>query len=391
MIYKNHNKLYAVISACLFLMISCKQKKETNNIDVNTIYKPLPQKVISPKDNPSTPEKISLGKLLFYDPILSGNKDVACASCHHPEFGYAEALDLSIGVNGTGLSRNRKFNSPNSIPIVKRNAHTVLNTAYNGIGVQGSYHPLKAPMFWDNRENSLEDQALGPIQSLEEMMGDQFLKENILDTIIHRLKTIPEYVKLFNEVFEHQNSISKENLAKSIACFERSLSTPNSRFDRYLNGDSEAISQREKDGFALFKKAKCNNCHNGPMFSDYKIHVLGLQDNEKLGYSDTGFEESYGFRTPSLRNLRYTAPYMHNGKLKTLLQVLEFYEDIASGHSKNPLIPNHKLDTLTKAINLKVKDMSTIISFFNTLNSEDFDKKIPLSVPSGLAVGGNIQ
>ncbi|WP_139958258.1 cytochrome-c peroxidase [Flavicella sediminum] len=381
----------ASIIICLLAISSCNQKEKKAKVDVNSVYTPLPEKVISPKNNPSSKEKISLGKLLFYDPILSGNKDVACASCHHPEFGYAEALDLSIGVNGHGLSSNRKFKIPNSIPLVKRNAHTILNAAYNGIGIDGKYHPLKAPMFWDNREQSLEDQVLGPIQSLEEMRGTKISADAILDTLVNRLKGIPEYVKLFDDVFPDKNSISKENIAKAIACFERSLTTPNSRFDQFLKGDLDAISQGEKDGFELFKKAKCTDCHNGPMFTDYKIHVLGVPDNEKLGYSDTGYEKTYGFRTPTLRNLRYTAPYMHNGKFKTLQQVLEFYEDIASGHSENPLIKDSQLDTLNKGINLKVKDMSTIISFFNTLNSDNFDKEIPREVPSKLPVGGNIQ
>ncbi|WP_298536833.1 cytochrome c peroxidase [uncultured Algibacter sp.] len=372
------------------VVFSCKQKKDAQIIDINEVYLPLPDKVKHPDNNKPNEDKINLGKLLFYDPILSGNKDVACATCHHPEFGYAESLDLSIGVNGNGLGTERKFKTPNTIPRVKRNAHTILNTAFNGIDINSNYTPLNSPMFWDARENSLEDQALMPIQSYEEMRGPHFSQEVILDTIVNRLKYIPEYVQLFKEAFKDNGTITEVTISKAIACFERTLVTNNSRFDTYLKGDESAISQAEMDGFNLFKKAKCNACHNGPMFSDYKMHVLGVADNDKLKLSDSGFQKSYAFKTPTLRNLRYTVPYMHNGTFNTLQEVLEFYQDLSSGHSKNINVQNHQIDSLVKGSPLKVKDMSLIISFLNSLNSEDFDKSIPKAVPSKLSVGGNI-
>jgi cytochrome c peroxidase len=376
------------------LAMSCQNNASKNKNGIsqldNSKYLPLPKKIRAPKDNPTTPEKATLGKLLFYDPILSGNKDVACVTCHHPDFGYAEFKDISIGVNGQGLSSKRAFKTPNDIPFVKRNAHTILNTAFNGIQQNGRYNPETAPMFWDVREKSLEDQALAPIKSLEEMKGRSFSEENILDTIVNRLKRIPQYVMLFKEAFKTKDPVSSVNIGKAIAAFERTLVTNNSRFDQYMTGDSTAISLAEKEGFKLFKKANCHNCHNGPMFSDFKMHVLGIPDNVKLELSDDGFEQSYGFRTPSLRNLRHTAPYMHNGAFKDLQEVLEFYEDIASGISKNPHVPNDNLDSLIKKINIKVIDMSPIISFFNCLNDENFDKEIPRQVPSNLPVGGHI-
>jgi cytochrome c peroxidase len=371
------------------LYLSCNHKKGGNIID-NSVYIPLPKTVLSPKNNPTTPKKVALGKLLFYDPILSGNKDVACATCHHPEFGYSELKDISIGVNGEGLGNNRRFKKPNDIPFVKRNAHTILNTAFNGIKINGEYNPENAAMFWDLREQSLEDQALAPIKSFEEMRGHSFTEENILDTIVNRLQNIPEYLTYFKEVFETSEPISSTNLAKAIAAFERTLVTNNSRFDQYMAGDSTALSLSEKEGFKLFKKAKCTNCHSGPMFSDFKIHVLGVPDNKKLSYSDDGFEKTYGFRTPTLRNLRYTAPYMHNGKFKGLQEVLEFYEDISSGVAKNQYVSYQQIDSLIKKVNIKVIDMKPIISFFNSLNDDNFDKTIPEKVPSKLPVGGNI-
>lgn len=389
MIFNRYMFLILIIAFVGCNNASKKEVKKLISID-NDIYLPLPEIVEEPKDNISNAEKIRLGKLLFYDPILSGNKDVACVTCHHPNFGYAEPLDISIGVNGVGLGLKRKFKNPDSVNFVKRNANTILNTAYNGITIKGEYHAKNAPMFWDLREKGLEAQALIPIQTLEEMRGTIIGEDEILDVIIARLQSTPEYVELFEKAFLSENTINKKNLAKAIAAFERSLITPNSRFDKYVQGDENALSLAEKDGFNLFKKAKCNSCHSGPMFSDYKMHILSVDDNTKLEFLDTGIDSTYAFRTPSLRNLRYTAPYMHNGSLQDLQAVLEFYEDISNGNSKNVNVPVKNIDSLARQIQIKVMDMSFIISFLNSLNSEDFDKEIPESVPSGLTVGGDI-
>ncbi|MFK7934004.1 MAG: cytochrome-c peroxidase [Saprospiraceae bacterium] len=351
----------------------------------------LPLQVKSPADNPISKEKIALGKSLFYDPILSGDKDVACVTCHHPSTGYAEFRDLSIGVNGKGLHGQRRFKFPNAIPFVKRNSQTILNTAFNGIALAEEYDPVAAPMFWDVRAKGLEAQALEPIKSFEEMRGAHYGEDEILTEVIHRLQAIPTYQALFMEAFNEPDAINVANLGKAIAAFERSLVTNNSRFDQYMRGDRNAISRSEKHGFDLFKKVGCTNCHNGPMFSDFKMHVLGVPENDKLPKPDLGFEDQYSFRTPSLRNLRFTEPYMHNGKFTSLLEVLEFYEDISMRKVRNPALTTAQLDPLVKELKIRVKDMRPIISFLNTLNDENFDKTIPEAVPSGLAVGGDIQ
>ena len=158
-----------------------------------------------------------------------------------------------------------------------------------------------------------------------------------------------------------------------------------------MRGDASAILLSEKDGFELFKSVGCANCHNGPMFSDYKAHILGVPENKKLRIADAGIKDSFAFRTPTLRNLRFTAPYMHNGSLKNLKQVLEFYEDISNGKERNKLVSKKQFDPFVRELNLTVKEMSLIISFLNTLNDDNFDKTIPATVPSGLPVGGNIQ
>ena len=395
-------KLYLLFFVLLFL-VNCSQEDEAyqrrkaekaqrgKELSKLSRHSALPEKIKSPANNPMTPEKVALGKLLFFDPILSGGKDVACATCHHPELGYAEYRDISIGVNGKGLSSKRFFKKPNDIPFVKRNAHTVLNTAFNGINTNNEYSPEDAPMFWDVRVNSLEKQALEPIKSFEEMRGHQYAEDEILEEVVNRLKAIPEYRRIFENVFGKKEAVSSDNLGKAIAAFERSLTTNNSRFDQYMRGDEDAISLSEKSGYELFKKVGCANCHNGSMFSDYKMHVLGVPENDKLPTPDSGFEERFAFRTASLRNLRFTAPYMHNGAFNDLKTVLEFYEDISFGKTRNAYVGKEQYDPLVRELSLRVKDMASIISFLNTLNESGFDKEFPASVPSGLMVGGDIQ
>lgn len=354
-------------------------------------FSALPQKVKEPANNPSSPEKVALGKLLFFDPILSGNRDVACATCHHPSNGFAESLEISIGVNGKGFGSKRHFLTPNDIPFTKRNSQTVLNTAFNGINIYNKYAPEDAPMFWDLRANSLEKQALEPLKALEEMRGNEYEEDEILEEVIARLKNNSAYQQLFSAAFDQKKAITEVNLAKAIAAYERTLLTNNSRFDQYMRGDKTAISISEREGFEEFKRVGCGNCHNGPMFSDFQKHVLGVPDNPKLNLVDTGIDSTNAFRTPSLRNLRFTFPYMHNGSFTSLKRVLEFYEDISFGKMRNPRIQKADLDPLVKEIRLQVKDMGAIISFLNTLNDDSFDKTVPRAVPSGLPVGGQIE
>jgi cytochrome c peroxidase len=395
-------KAYFFASLLIYLavvsMMACQREKEQNNKTASspeeTIREEvgaLPVSYISPADNPASAEKTELGRLLFYDPILSGGKDVACASCHHPEYGYAESQELSIGVNGTGLGEMRRFTHPNAIPFARRNAHSLLNTAFNGIDVEGKYTPEKAPMFWDLRVESLEKQALEPVKNFEEMRGPAYEAEVTLDSIVNRLRHIQGYKGLFTNVFGGSSPITAENIGKALAAFERSLTANNSRFDRYMRGDHTALSSLEKEGLAAFTRSGCAKCHNGPMFSDFKLHVLGVADNKKLKATDAGPDSSYAFRTPTLRNLRYTDPYMHSGTLKTLRRVMEFYEDMASKAPENPHVSRAQLDPLVKKMRLKFKDFQAIEAFLNSLNDDQFDRRVPESVPSGLPVGGNIR
>lgn len=349
----------------------------------------LPLTVAAPADNPVTPAKVVLGRLLFWDPILSGNKDVACATCHYPQFGYTDGRDISIGVNGVGIGAGRQFASPNAIPFAKRNSMTLLNTAFNGINQQGHYSPSAAPMFWDSRAQSLEAQALIPVQTFEEMRGDGYPGDKALDAVVDRLKAIPEYQKDFAKAFAGAQPITSTNLANALASFERSLVANNSAFDRYMRGDKTAMTDAQVRGMQDFQSVGCSNCHNGPMFSDYKLHVLGVADNPAQLTSDTGANQTYAFRTASLRNLEYTGPYMHSGVLPTLQDVLRFYGR-GGARLRNPAVDSSDRDPLLRRLRGIRGSAGDIIEFLGALNDDSFDKAIPARVPSGLHPGGHI-
>ena len=399
--YTNNRRLFTIMFLIAMVSFACEKPRRAKRIslaqkrrmaiDSLAHFSALPEVVPYPSDNPPSPEKINLGKLLFFDPILSGNRDVACATCHHPSNGFAESLDISIGVNGRGFGSKRHFHEPNDIPFTKRNSPTVINTAFNGMANEKLYTPEHAPMFWDLRAKSLEDQSLEPLKALEEMRGRNYGETEIIPEVIKRLRNIATYRQLFRKAFPDEPTITADKLAKAIATYERTLVTNHSRFDQYMRGDMDAISISEKEGFEQFIQSGCGNCHNGPMFSDYKMHVLGVPLNPKLDQPDKGIDSSFAFRTPSLRNTRFTAPFMHNGSFPSLKRVLEFYEDISFGKIRNPYLEKDQLDPLVKMIDIRVKDMNSIISFLNTLNDNRFDRSEPESVPSGLPVGGNIK
>ena len=361
---------YLAINLLILAISSCgndqkpSYKKPEKVFETLDVLSALPVSAIEPQNNPGSPKKIELGRLLFFDPILSGNKDVSCATCHQPEFNYAEFLETSIGVNGVGSGSKRRFLDPNDIPFVKRNSQSILNTAFNGIRNDEDYDPETAPMFWDLRAKSLEQQALEPIKTLEEMRGNSYHESDIINEILDRIRKIPVYATLFSEAFDDEpNAVNEVNLSKAIAAYERTLVATNTRFDQYMRGDSNALSTSEKDGLNAFLVTGCAKCHSGPMFSDYKLHTLGVPDTDNRKETDPGINNDYAFRTPSLRNLRYTSPYMHSGKFKTLDQVLMFYEDIAGGKILNPNVKPKQMDSLATHMDVNFKDISRIVEF----------------------------
>lgn len=382
-------RILLIVSAALFglaVIYSC----QSSGLEVNPeeTIGALPQNVLDPADNPRTPEKIALGKMLFYDPVLSGNKDVACATCHHPQFGYTDGLDLPIGVGGVGQGSARRFQSGSDIPFTKRNTPTLLNVAFNGMNAQGQYNPATAPMFYDLRAASLEAQSLLPIAALEEMRGRVFTEGNAIDSVLARLRAIPAYRTAFQSVFGGSNAVTAQNLGRAIAAYERTLLANNAPYDRYMRGDRTAMTEAQKRGMVLFIQNGCNTCHSGPMFSDYKTHVLGVADNAKLKTPDKGQADQHAFRTPTLRNIALTAPYMHNGSQQSLASVLSFYDQIRDGVQLNANVSTSQLDSLLRP---RVTLSNDVVEFLNALTDESFDKSVPTSVPSGLPVGGRIK
>ena len=252
---------------------------------------PLPKSIPSPESNPHTPAKVELGKQLFFDPRLSGDNTMSCATCHLPEKAFADGLAKSPGKGGQLLSRN------------------TLGLANVG---------LFANFFWDGRAASLEEQALGPIQSPEEM-------NQSLDELERELNGVDGYRQRFQEVFGAP--VTRDDIAKALAAFQRTLVTQASPLDRYLAGDKRAISSAAKRGLELFQgDAGCIRCHHGPLLSDGKFYRIGASWGDRgRGTITHQAADDYRFRTPSLRNVAETAPYMHDGSLETLYDVVMFY------------------------------------------------------------------
>jgi cytochrome c peroxidase len=332
--------------------------------------------------NPYSEQKVKLGKLLFYDPILSGEKNISCATCHHPSLAYADGIDLSIGAGGTGLGELRIGATGRSTMI--RNSPTIVNTAFNGLtNTKQDLTQNLPPMTWTAIRRTLEAQTFGPIQNSVIMRGNVLDASTVLDSITKRIRSIQEYVALFNEAFGSPgNNVTTENLGKAIAAFEQSLISNNSAYDRYVSGDLDALTLSQKNGMLLFfGKANCATCHSGPMFSDFSLYNLGVADNEKLVSPDLGASGKRLFRTPSLRNVSHTPPYMHNGTINTLADVLEFY-NTGSAETNDTSIKKRPL-------HLTANEQQDIVSFLEALTDDNYDKEVPTQVPSGLKPVGN--
>jgi cytochrome c peroxidase len=339
---------------------------------------PLPSAISEPEDNRGSPGKIALGRLLFWDPVLAGDRDVACATCHHPDFAYADGRAVSVGVGGAGLGPAR---SPSRVAphFTARNSMTILNVAWNGLSVRDpSRLAGSAPMFWDSRVVTLEEQVRGPMLSKDEMLGEHVPDTAIFSVVAARLQAIPEYVALFDAAFGSR-SIGVDNIARAIASFERTLVERDCSFDRFMQGDDGALTLPQKRGLFLFIQAGCASCHSGPMFSDFRLHALGVADLPSAVHDPGDGHER--FRTPSLRDVTRTAPYMHNGSLQTLEDVLSFYFHL-----------DHTLDPDLEALDcVNDKDLASVadlVAFLGSISDGTFDRSQPERVPSGLPPGG---
>ncbi|OHX37260.1 cytochrome-c peroxidase [Methylomonas sp. LWB] len=257
----------------------------------------LPASAPAPENNPTTAEKVSLGKMLYHDPRLSSTGTVACASCHNTMLGGEDNRPNSMGVNGqTG----------------GRSAPTVWNAAFNAV------------QFWDGRAASLEEQAAGPVTNPIEMGMKSW------DDVVARLKTIEGYQDAFEKAFG-KDSISKDNATKAIAAYERTLITPNSAYDKYVEGNTNAMTEQQVRGMKKAVEIGCTSCHSGPafngagMFQKFPVNSNGYFEAQYHFQKDLGRAEvtksdadKHFWKVPTLRNVALTAPYFHNGSVKTL-------------------------------------------------------------------------
>ncbi|QQX81734.1 hypothetical protein JK628_07830 [Shewanella sp. KX20019] len=338
-------------------------------------FSPLPEAVPYPASNPFSEDKQELGMLLFFDPILSGEEDVACATCHHPDFGWADGRSFSVGVGGTGLGPNRDDNGIGNLTLI--NTPTIMNVGFTGLGVDDKTVPsnfISGAYFWDLRADTLEEQALGPIGNPVEMRGNlaehtQLDDDQYLAMIIERLKH-SSYKAYFDEAFGTVDpvtqlaveSVSAENLAAVLATFQRRVITTNSRFDKFLMGDETALTSREITGLNKFINGGCARCHGGMMLSDNLLHE-----------GDQIVPDLPSVRTPSLRNIEKTAPYMQDGSMTTLRDSVAIYEQ------REDL-----------QVDLGEDDIGDIEAFLRSLTTEEFYQEVPGGLPTGNQVGGNI-
>jgi|CXWL01.1.fsa_nt_gi cytochrome c peroxidase len=293
-----------------------------------------------PADNPMSEAKVDLGKILYFDKRLSRDGTVSCATCHDPSKGWTDQSPVSTGIKGQkgGVS-----------------APSVLNAAYYEF------------QFWDGRAPSLEEQAKGPIQNPIEM---GFTHEEA----VARLKEIKGYAPLFKKAFGDA-AIDIDRVAKAIAAFERTVLTGDAPFDRWQAGDKKAMVDAAVRGHALFNgKGNCAFCHDGFNFSNSDFHNIGVgmkAEKPDLGrFGQTKEDRHKGaFKTPTLRNLRYTAPYMHDGSEKTVRDVVEYYN---RGGNKNPWI-----DGRVKELKLSKEEVDDIVAFLDALNGDPVAIKEP--------------
>ena len=443
-------KVFKVSSVFLFLsssivLTSCGE----SDLDAQ-LSKIIKEQNLQPLEKPQKNEALfKLGQALFFDKVISGNKDISCATCHHPQVGTVDCKALGAGTKGEGLCLDRE-KAPDR-EFVPRNSPDIFNRG----------NPIWHTMFWDGRIEKLEDgtiktpageqtpeglngvlaaQALFPITSRTEMRGKvgdvaQDGEENeianipdenfteIWNAVMNRILSIDEYEDMFEEAYPNKNEFTIVDYANAVAHYESvAFSFSNSPWDEYIKGNTKAITEEAKMGAILFYgKAGCYKCHSGSLFTDQKYHNLAVpqfgpgksEDGLDYGrYAITGNpEDKYKFRTPTLRNLDITAPYFHNGAYNSLRKVIkhhinpEYYlknynpiendlsEELAATLKNSPEVINDILSTVDINVpQLTEEEIDYLIAFLKSLNSPDiYDTEklrslVPDTVPSGIPV-----
>ena len=344
--------LLGALAICAVAMLSSWIATPAANAQSATEYKlKIPfgleeTAVVIPADNPLTTEKVELGRTLFFDKRLSQDNTIACANCHLAKFAFTDGKPVSTGIRGQKGGR--------SAPV-----------SFNRV--------FSSAQFWDGRAATLEDQSVGPFTNpIEHGFANH-------DVMVAKMKKIPGYRKLFMQVFGEDITIG--NVGKAIASFQRTVLSGNSPADRFDQGqEAGAIPEAAQKGLLLFRdKARCTKCHSGFNFTDEKFHNLGIgwDDNKvDLGrYMVTKNAEELGaFKTPTLREISRSAPYMHDGRFKTLEEVVNFYNQ---GGVKNP----HQ-DPLILPLELTDQEKGDLVQFLRTLNGEGWQQATaPKSFP----------
>ena len=329
-----HKKIWQIVSLSLLCTISAKSAYSIEPLTLKERY--AEPEIKEPLLNKTNEYRIKLGKTLFFDPRLSGSNWISCATCHNPAMGWSDGLPTAIG-------EGQK--------VLHRATPTILNTAFNHL------------QMWDGRFRSLEEQAMGPIGAKSEMNQDP-------EELVKELKAITGYVVMFNESYPGRG-ITPDTIAMALASFERTIVSTKAPFDRWVAGDENAISAAAKRGFKLFEgQANCSTCHSGYTFSDDGFHNIGLKSNDPGRFTVKAVDVTKGaFKTPTLRNIAQTSPYMHNGAYKTLEEVIEHY--VRGGDDKSNLSPNFK-----KAL-LNGPEKSDLIAFLKTLTGEPVELTYP--------------
>ncbi|MBZ0135674.1 MAG: hypothetical protein K8I27_04820 [Planctomycetes bacterium] len=400
----------------------------------NQLRQLIAQKNIQPIPQPPAlnQAQVALGRNLFFDKILSGSEDVACATCHHPSLGYGDGLNLSIGVGGTGgVGPGRDHPTKVFVP---RNAPAIYNVGF------------MPELFWDKRVGVPPGQPPGPTQTPEgpmnlppdaaqalfplvnitEMRGTGHSLDSLNDqdyraALVTRLAQYNDYVQMFESAFGTGN-MTVDNMALAIAAFERSQTFSNAPWDRYLRGDSNAMTDQQKRGADMFfGPARCDTCHSGPLLTNFTTHNIiipqfgpgqgqGAQGREDFGFENTvnNQQNRYQFRVPSLRNVALTAPYMHNGAFGTLNEVVNHYRNKAQSTNAftgqnmvqaadlaPTLLPTQNVLQTPSPLflqvpgNLSPQQVNDIVAFLNALTDPaavNRRNEIPDTVPSGLPV-----
>lgn len=348
-----HNKFYLLLILCVALLIACKGEGDVKPDDTYTISPPPYFGTYTiPVNNPLSKSGVLLGRHLFYEKKLSLDNSISCGSCHVQKHAFSDTALLSKGVNGT---------------LGRRQAMSLSNLLW-----QKSF-------FWDGRSPSLEDQALRPITDAHEM-------QETLEQVVAKLKNDPLYPPMFKNAFGNEE-ITADKIAKAISQFERTLISGSSKYDQYLN-DKYTPTASEKNGMDLFfrhpdpalglRGGNCGDCHSGKLLINNNFHNNGLNTDAEM--TDFGLGEITSksgdkgrFKTPSLRNIALTPPYMHDGRFRTLEEVLDQYnEHIQESSTLDPLIISASNELNGRHLKLTATEKQDIINFLHMLNDDAF-------------------